>query len=103
MTRLLGKLQRYPHELVNVVFPFLKQQGGLMQIRVLNEKLDVLWIKTETGGVTNLSFRRDGTIEKIIYALQRALAHARAELNSPVDCAAAAVQNSKSLEKMLDR
>ena len=74
-----------------------------MQARVLNEELDVLWVKTETGGVTNLSFRRDGTIERIINALQRALDHARAELNCPVDCADAAAQNSKSLERMLDR
>ncbi|MGW8461199.1 hypothetical protein [Pseudomonas sp. CLCA07] len=69
----------------------------------MSEELDVLWVKTETGGVTNLSFRRDGTIEKIIDALQRALDHARAELSCPVDCADAAAQNSKSLERMLGR
>ena len=74
-----------------------------MQVRVLNEELDVLWVKTETGGVTNLSFRRDGTIEKIIDALQRALDHARAELSCPVDSTDAAQQNSEALERMLGR
>lgn len=61
------------------------------------------WVKTETGGVTNLSFRRDGTIEKIIDALQRALDHARAELGYEDDCTDVALQNSAALERMLDR
>jgi len=74
-----------------------------MQVRVLNEELDVLWVKTEIGGVTNLSFRRDGTIERIIDALQRALDHARAERNCEDDCTDAALQNSQALERMLGR
>lgn len=74
-----------------------------MQVRVLNEELDVLWVKAESGGVTNLSFRRDGTIEKIIDALQRALDHARAELSCEDDCTDAALQNSRALESMLGR
>lgn len=74
-----------------------------MQVRIFNDDLEVLWVKTETGGLTSLSFRRDGTIEKIIAVLQRALEHARAELNCQDDCADVAQQNSDALASMLDR
>ncbi|WP_460152818.1 hypothetical protein [Pseudomonas sp. S2_B07] len=69
----------------------------------MNEELDVLWVKTETGGVTNLSFRQDGTIERIIDALQRALDHAHAERSCEDDCTDAVLQNSQALESMLGR
>ncbi|MNF71115.1 hypothetical protein D3C81_2271270 [compost metagenome] len=74
-----------------------------MQVRILNNDLEVIWVKTETGGLTSLSFRRDGTIEKIIVALQRALEHARAELDCQEDSINVAQQNSDALATMLDR
>lgn len=74
-----------------------------MQIQVLNDKMDVIWVKTETGGVTSTSFRRDGTLDKIIELLALALRQARAELRSDNGVGSVAEQNSAALELMLDR
>ncbi|MNC37040.1 hypothetical protein D3C75_855900 [compost metagenome] len=73
-----------------------------MQVRVLNDDLEVLWVKTETGGLTSMSFRRDGTLGKIIAALETALEHARAELDCQETDGDVALENSAALETMLD-
>lgn len=54
-----------------------------MQVRILNDDLEVIWVKTESGGLTSLSFRRDGTIEIIIDKLEKALQWAREEATQP--------------------
>lgn len=54
-----------------------------MQVRILNDDLEVIWVKTESGGLTSLSFRRDGTIETIIGELEKALQWAREEATLP--------------------
>lgn len=74
-----------------------------MQIQVLNDKMDVIWVKTESGGVTSTSFRQDGTLDKIIALLALALQQARAELLTDGGAGSVAQQNSAALELMLDR
>lgn len=72
-----------------------------MQIRVLSDDLEVLWVKTEAGGVTSESHRQDGTLEKVIEALQCALSYARLELKQPVSFTDPAASNSKAMELYL--
>ena len=75
-----------------------------MQIRVIDEAQNVLWVKTESGGMTSLSYRRDGTLEKIIAALGAALTQARGELGAHKEIDGdVAAQNSAALETMLKR
>lgn len=74
-----------------------------MQVRILNDDLEVIWVKTETGGVTSLSFRRDGTIETIIIALERALQWAREESAQPDSELCPAVVNSQAIDELLQR
>ncbi len=74
-----------------------------MQVRVLDEAKNVLWVKTETGGLTSLSHRRDGTLAKIIAHLESALEQARGELICQETGGDVAQQNSAALEEMLDR
>lgn len=74
-----------------------------MQVRVINEAQDILWVKTETGGLTSLSYRRDGTLVKIIALLESALLQARGELNCQQEGGNVAQENSAALEEMLDR
>ena len=74
-----------------------------MQVRVLNEDLEVLWVKTETGGLTSLSFRRDGTIDVIIVALENALQQARAEAAQPDSGLCPAVVSSQAIDELLQR
>lgn len=74
-----------------------------MQVRVTDEAHNTLWVKTQTGGVTSLSYRRDGTLEKIIALLESALAQACGELNSLQECGDVAQENSAALAEMLDR
>ncbi|NWE38612.1 hypothetical protein HX875_03955 [Pseudomonas yamanorum] len=69
-----------------------------MQIRVLSDELEVIWVKTDAGGVTSDFHRRDGTLEKIIDTLQRALNGAYIELQQPVSFADPAVSNSEAME-----
>ncbi len=72
-----------------------------MQVRVLNDELEVLWTRTETGGLTSLSFRRDGTIETIIASLENALEHARAEAAQPDFGLCPAVVSSEAIDELL--
>ncbi|MBO2890621.1 hypothetical protein [Pseudomonas asiatica] len=74
-----------------------------MQVRVTDEAQDILWVKTETGGLTDLSYRRDGTLVKIIAHLESALEQARGELICQETGGDVAQQNSAALEEMLDR
>lgn len=74
-----------------------------MQVRVIDETQNVLWVKTETGGLTHLSYRRDGTLVKIISLLESALHQARGELNSQQESGDIAQENSSALEEMLNR
>lgn len=75
----------------------------MMQVRVIDEAQDILWVKTETGGLTSLSYRRDGALVKIIALLESALEQARAELICQETGGDVAQQNSAALEEMLDR
>lgn len=71
-----------------------------MQVRVLNDDFEVIWVKTETGGLTSLSFRRDGTIETIITTLESALQWAKKEGTlPPVLCPA--VVDSRAIDDFL--
>ena len=72
-----------------------------MQVRVLSEELELLWVKTETGGLTTLSFRRDGTIETIIASLETALEQARAEATQPDSGLCPAVVSSQAIDELL--
>jgi hypothetical protein len=72
-----------------------------MQVRILDDDLEVLWVKTETGGVTSTSHRQDGTLERIITSLECALLCARAELVEPVSSDDPATSNSRALELFL--
>lgn len=74
-----------------------------MQVHVIGETREIMWVKTETGGVTNLSYRRDGTLEKIIALLESALIQARGEFNRSQDGSNVAQENSAALAEMLDR
>lgn len=75
-----------------------------MQVRILDDEgLEILWVKTETGGLTSSSFRRDGTIERIITALERALEQARAESTELDSEVCPVVANSEALEEQLTR
>ena len=74
-----------------------------MKVHVFEKSSEVLWVKTETGGLTSLSYRRDGTLEKIIAALESALLQARAEQNCPIMGTDVAADNSAALAEMLDR
>ena len=74
-----------------------------MQVRILNDDLEVIWVKTETGGLTSLSFRRDGTIETIIIALERALQWAREEATQSDSELCPAGVNSQAIDEFLQR
>lgn len=74
-----------------------------MQVRVIDEAQDILWVRTETGGLTSLSYRRDGTLVKIIAHLESALEQARGELICQETGGDVAQQNSAALEEMLNR
>lgn len=74
-----------------------------MQVRVIDDTQNVLWVKTETGGLTSLSYRRDGTLVKIISLLESALLQARGELNNRQEGGDIAQENSAALEEMLNR
>ena len=56
-----------------------------MQVLVVGEAKEVLWVKTETGGEASLSYRRDRALEKIITALESALYQARGEASQSVE------------------
>lgn len=53
-------------------------------MRVIVETLDGerLWERTPEGGVTSTSYAADGTLEKIVTALEEALLQARGETSS---------------------
>ncbi|MCF5059905.1 Rrf2 family transcriptional regulator [Pseudomonas proteolytica] len=55
-----------------------------MQVRVLDESGEVIWSQGKKSGMTFLSHREDGTIDKIIAALESALAEARNESLCPI-------------------
>ncbi|MDF2792651.1 MAG: hypothetical protein K0S85_404 [Pseudomonas orientalis] len=74
-----------------------------MQVFVVSEAREILWVKTETGGVTSLSYRRDGTLEKIITLLEAALMQAREECNRPQGGCNVVQDNTAALAEMLDR
>lgn len=74
-----------------------------MQVRILNDDLDVIWTKTNTGGLTSLSFRRDGTIETIIVALEAALQWARDEANQPDSGLPPAPVSIQAVDELLQR
>ncbi|MFK7702886.1 hypothetical protein [Pseudomonas caspiana] len=74
-----------------------------MQVHVVGEAREILWVKTETGGVTSLSYRRDGTLQKIIALLESALLQARGELTSPQGGDNVVQENAAALAEMLDR
>lgn len=74
-----------------------------MQVRVIDEAQDILWVKTEIGGLTSLSYRRDGTLVKIIALLESALEQARGELICEEKGGDVAQQNSAALQEMLNR
>lgn len=74
-----------------------------MQLRILNDAQEVIWLKTETGGVAHLSFHHDGTLEKIIALLESALKQAQAEAVNEFDLGSVAERNSAALEEMLKR
>ena len=58
--------------------------SSVMQVRVLDESGDVIWSQGEKSGMTFLSHREDGTILRIIAALESALAEAGDESLRPV-------------------
>ena len=72
-----------------------------MQVRVISGNLEVLWVKTETGGLTSLSYRRDGTLEMIIAALESALHQARAEATQVVDDDRSVVASAEDIDALL--
>lgn len=72
-----------------------------MQVRILNDDLDVIWTKTETGGLTSPSFRRDGTIEMIIIALEKALQWAREEAIQPDSDSSPALVSTQAIDEFL--
>lgn len=74
-----------------------------MQVRVMNEGLEVLWVRTETGGLTSLSYRRDGTLEMIISALESALNQARAEAIQVTDEDRSRVASADDVDALLKR
>ncbi len=74
-----------------------------MQVRVIDEAQNILWVKSETGGLTSLSYRRDGTLVKIIAHLESALEQARGELICQEGSEDVAEKNSAALEEMLNR
>lgn len=74
-----------------------------MQIRVIDQSGDVIWSRSETCGMTSLSYRKDGTLLRIIGILYLALHQAQAELLNEPDFTDAAVSNSEALETMLNR
>lgn len=74
-----------------------------MQLIVLNDTRDVIWVKTKTGGLTSLSFRQDGTLDQITELLKLALEQAQAEAVSDGDLLSVAEQNSAALDGMLER
>ena len=55
-----------------------------MQVRILDESGEVIWSQGEKSGMTFLSHREDGTILRIIAALESALAEAGDESLHPV-------------------
>lgn len=56
--------------------------GAAMQVRVLDENDEVIWSQGKKSGMTYLSHRKDGTLEKIIAALESATEVAKQELES---------------------
>jgi hypothetical protein len=74
-----------------------------MQVRILNDDLDVIWTKTNTGGLTSPSFRRDGTIETIIVALETALQRAREEAIQPDSDLPPAPVSIQAIDELLQR
>ncbi len=55
-----------------------------MQVRVLDEHGEVIWSQGENSGMTFMSHREDGTIHRIIAALESALAEACDEALRPI-------------------
>lgn len=55
-----------------------------MQVRILDESGEVIWSQGEKSGMTFLSHREDGTIHRIITALESALAEAGDESLRPI-------------------
>lgn len=74
-----------------------------MKVSVTGEGQDLLWVRTETGGVTSLSHRRDGTLEKIIEALDSALFQARAEASQVNNDDQTMVASSDDVDALLKR
>lgn len=74
-----------------------------MQVRVIGEEQQLLWVRTQNGGVTSLSHRRDGTLSKIIAALESALYQARAEAKQVNEDDQAMVASSKDIDALLKR
>lgn len=74
-----------------------------MQVRVIGAEQKLLWVKTETGGLTNLSHRRDGTLDKIIVALESALYQARSEAKQVDDADLALVARAEDIDALLKR
>ncbi|MBP2081652.1 MULTISPECIES: hypothetical protein [Pseudomonas] len=74
-----------------------------MQVRVIGEEQQLLWVRTQNGGVTSLSHRRDGTLSKIIAALESALQQARAEAKQVNEDDQAMVASSKDIDALLKR
>lgn len=55
-----------------------------MQVRVLDESGEVIWSQGEKSGMTFLTHREDGTIKRIIAALETATVEALDEASRPV-------------------
>lgn len=74
-----------------------------MQVRIFGEEKELLWVRTQNGGVTSLSHRRDGTLLKIIAALESALHQARAEVKQVGNDDQAMVASSEDIDALLKR
>ncbi len=51
-----------------------------LSVSVLDSSGKTLWMRDDTGGIANREYASDGTQEKIIDVLDKALEQARAEL-----------------------
>ena len=74
-----------------------------MQVRILNDKQELIWTSTMTGGMTFLSHRRDGTVDLIITALEKALLQAQTEHDLSDTDDDVAKQNSEAVNDFLQR
>jgi len=74
-----------------------------MQVRVFGEAQELLWVRTETGGLTSLSHRRDGTLDRIIVALESALYQAKSEAKHVDEADLAMVVSTEDIDALLKR